>query len=82
MTFLRNSFLLNAAYALVFILAIFPAAAYPDRTPADPGLSAGTSENILQIREIRRVVAAYRSDPPDGISEGSSGGCFIASLAP
>ena len=52
MTFLRNSFLLNAAYALVFILAIFPAVAYPDRTPADPGLSAGTSENILQIREI------------------------------
>ncbi len=50
-------------------------------------------DNARTVREIRDVVAAYRDDPDESpaneetdprdlFSGGSSGGCFIASLAP
>ncbi len=52
MIFLRNSFPLKAAYALVFISVFFPAAACADRMPADPDLFAAIPQNVVQIREI------------------------------
>ena len=54
----------------------------------------GDGDNARAVREIRRVVAAYRPEPQDEapanaakdleepLTGGSGGGCFIASLAP